>query len=395
MAKIWLHDSAGHPFLAEFSRYLAARGHEVTYSYLPEFVSPKGRVTADGQDPRGFHIHPLSLGSNFPKYNYLRRWLAERKYGRLLAQAVLASKPDVVVAANISLDMAVILQKACRRHDVRYVHWLQDVYGQAVGHILGRKLGLPGQALAAYYARRESALLKRSHHVIAITEDFLPFLEKAKVAKQCVTVIENWAPISELPARPKNNPWSLQHGLQDKFVFMYTGTMGMKHNPELLIALAKAFAISTDVRIVVVSEGLGADWLQAQKGSQNLDNLSVLPFQPYAQVPDMMGSADVLLVVLEQDAGAYSVPSKTLSYLCAARPILMSVPSENLAARTIERAQAGLVCASGDGANWVSQAHALYENPDLRLKLGSNGRRHAEARFDLQKIAERFETSIA
>jgi len=40
----------------------------------------------------------------------------------------------------------------------------------------------------------------------------------------------------------------------------------------------------------------------------------------------------VLLVVLDKSAGAFSVPSKTLSYLCAARPILGLMPDENLAA---------------------------------------------------------------
>ncbi|MGH8540330.1 MAG: glycosyltransferase family 4 protein [Stenotrophobium sp.] len=394
MAKIWLHDSAGHPFLSEFSRYLATRGHEVIYSYLPEFVSPKGRLTPSTDDPARFRIHQVRSGRKFPKYNYLKRWLAERQYGLLLAQAVLKEKPDVVVGANISLDMGVKLQVACSQKNMRYVHWLQDVYGHAIGHILGKRLGPLGHILAAYYTMRESRLLRRSHKVIAITEDFLPFLTVSKVAPQRITVIENWAPLLELPVQPKRNLWARQYDLQDKFVFMYSGTMGMKHNPGLLVNLCQSFATSQEVRIVVVSEGLGADWLKAQQRALKLDNLLVLPFQPYAQVPAMMGSADVLLVILEQDAGTYSVPSKTLSYLCAARPILMSGPTKNLAARTIESADAGLVCASDEGADWVPHAKTLYDNATLRLGLGINGRRYAEAKFDLLKIAERFEKAI-
>jgi colanic acid biosynthesis glycosyl transferase WcaI len=394
MAKIWLHDSAGHPYLSEFSRYLGHRGHEVIYSYLPEFVSPKGRLTPAACDPAGFHVHPLRLGRQFPKYNYLQRWTAERKYGHLLARDVIAAKPDVVVAANISLDMGVKLQAACRRQKLPYVHWLQDIYGHAAKHILGKHLGPLGHMLAAYYTQRETRLLSRSHHVISITDDFLPFLTRAKVEHSRISVIENWAPLRELPVQPKHNPWSLKHDLHDKFVLMYAGTMGMKHNPSLLVTLSQAFASSPNVRIVVVSEGLGADWLRARKQQLQLDNLSIMPFQPYSEVPAMMGATDILLVVLEQDAGTYSVPSKTLSYLCAGRPILMSGPSQNLAANTILNAGAGLVCASDDIAALERHAKMLHRDHNLRHRLGSQGRAYAETKFDLNKIADRFEKAI-
>ena len=48
--------------------------------------------------------------------------------------------------------------------------------------------------------------------------------------------------------------------------------------------------------------------------------LTLLPFQPYADLPDVLGSGDILVVLLEQDAGEFSVPSKTLSYLAPVDP---------------------------------------------------------------------------
>ncbi|MCE0445535.1 hypothetical protein LT493_12320 [Streptomyces tricolor] len=52
----------------------------------------------------------------------------------------------------------------------------------------------------------------------------------------------------------------------------------------------------------------------------------------------MLGTGDVLVVLLGPDAGQFSVPSKTLSYLCAGRPVLGLMPADNLAARLLRQA---------------------------------------------------------
>ena len=98
---------------------------------------------------------------------------------------------------------------------------------------------------------------------------------------------------------------------------MYTGTMGLKHNPELILELARHFSDYPDVRIVVASAGLGARWLDEQARALNLPNLDIMGFHPFDTLPEALASADVLVAVLESEADVYSVPSKVLAYLCS------------------------------------------------------------------------------
>ncbi len=42
--KVILHDFSGHPFQAELSRKLAARGHEVEHLSADQYVSGKGHL---------------------------------------------------------------------------------------------------------------------------------------------------------------------------------------------------------------------------------------------------------------------------------------------------------------------------------------------------------------
>ena len=210
-----------------------------------------------------------------------------------------------------------------------------------------------------------------------------------------LTTIENWAPLDQLPQRERDNPWATRHELVDRFVYLYAGTLGIKHQPEALVELAATLARQDpDARLVVVAEGSGASWL-----AHELDSLIdrglvlLLPFQDFDELPDVLASADVLLALLDPAAQAASVPSKVLSYLCAGRPIVGMMPAENAASVTIvEKADAGLV--NDDVELFVKSALRLRADAELRQRLGANGRSWAEANFDLAKIADRFEVVL-
>jgi glycosyltransferase involved in cell wall biosynthesis len=203
-------------------------------------------------------------------------------------------------------------------------------------------------------------------------------------------VIENWAPVDELEVRPKDNEWSRAQGLQESPVLLYSGTLGLKHNPSLLSHLAERFQ-GTPVRVVVISQGAGARWLADEKRDRRLDNLILLPYQPFEDLPSVLASADVLLTLLDPDAGTFSVPSKVLSYLCAGRPIVAAMPPANLGARTIEKAGAGVVVDPADPEAFTAAAAVLMEDPCLRHRCGEAARRYAEQTFDIDGYADRFE----
>ncbi|HEX8386050.1 MAG TPA: hypothetical protein VF576_07700, partial [Rubricoccaceae bacterium] len=132
-----------------------------------------------------------------------------------------------------------------------------------------------------------------------------------------------------------------------------------------------------------------------QAAARGLDTLDVRGFKPFAEMPDAMAAADVLAAVLEPDAGVFSVPSKVLAYLCGARPVLLAVPPENLAARIVAREGAGLVVAPDDHAGFLAAAEALFADGDLRATMGRNARAYAESAFPIAAIADRMERVLA
>ena len=360
--------------------------------YSESVQIPQGAVRRRELDPATLSFAGLRLAATIDKQAFVQRYFREREYGRLLAKQIRAFRPDVVISSSTPLDAQRAAIKASRDVDARFLFWLQDIQGVAIERLLGARLNGFGRVVGRYYTGMEKQLLRESDAIVSITEDFNPTLNAWGISSDAVHLIPNWAPLEELPVMPKRNEWAREHGLEDKAVFLYSGTLGLKHNPELLLRLALAHRDQPEVAVVVVTEGAKAEWLKAQKASLGLTGLHVLPFQPYSSVPNVLATADVLVGVLDPDASAFSVPSKVLAYHCAARPILLSVPSENLAARIVARARSGIVVEPGDAEAFVAQAQRLLSSPSLRAEMAANARRYAEATFDLERITDRFES---
>ena len=175
---------------------------------------------------------------------------------------------------------------------------------------------------------------------------------------------------------------------------MYAGTLAMKHNPALLLELARTLEQPAKGELIVVSEGPGVEWLSAEATTHNVRSLRCLGFQPFESLPDVLGSADVLVAILEADAGVFSVPSKVLSYFCAGKPVLLAVPQENLAARIVEQSHAGLVVGPTEISAFCSAARRFIDSPQLREQSGLAARRYAEANFDIRRITKQFEAIL-
>jgi glycosyltransferase involved in cell wall biosynthesis len=205
-------------------------------------------------------------------------------------------------------------------------------------------------------------------------------------------VIPNWAPLDEITPVERDNPWSREHGLSDVPTLVYSGTLGLKHNPALLVQLAREVIDGGQpLQLVVVSEGPAEPVLREEAARLDVP-LLLLPFQPYERLPEVLGSADVLVVLLEHDAGAFSVPSKTLSYLCAGRPILGLMPAENLAATLVQEIDGCVLppqtSSLPEAAAWVTGMIVDLQAADTVAKAA---RVLAEREFALDGCATRFE----
>src|SRR5215213_3040625 len=393
---IVLHDYSGHPFQVQLSRELARRGDRVRHQYCKSYTTGKGAVEQTPEDPEGFSVEPLCMASEFARYSPFRRVWQEFRYGVCLGRQLRSTPPQVAVMCNIPLLAHAVAAIVLRISSVAMVFWQQDVYSDAIGTAARGRLGRwLGGALAWIADRIECLVARSSVRVIAISENFVEVLQRWNVSPDVVTIIPNWAALPEMPVRPRNNDWARSHDLVGRNVVLYSGTLGLKHDPRIFLELANALCErQPDARVVVISEGQGRDLLEVERDRLQLKNLILLDYQHYSSLPDVLASADVLITVLEPDAGRYSVPSKVLTYLCAARPILGMMPAENEATATLGSSGAGISVDPDDYEQMIAALSTLLAEPEKRAQMGEAGRRYAEATFDISEIGARFDSVL-
>jgi len=387
--RLVLHDFGGYAFSAQLARAMAARDHNVLYLYGRAFNTPRGRVTLGSNEPPMLSMAPIDLHDTFRGRASLRRLIQERRYGRILSERVRTFRPDVVISANCPPDAQAHALQAAHAIGAGFVYWWQDRYSDAVEGLLAPRLGWAARPIAARFRRLERRLLEQSDWIVPVAPDFLALLRQWRIPQARVSVIPNWAPLDEVTPLPKRNAWSDRHGLTDRPVFLYAGTLGRKHDPAPLLELA---ASVPEAAVVVVAEGAGTAKLR--EAAAKLTNLLVLPMQPVTELPEVLATADVLVAILDADASTFSVPSKVLTYLSAGRPILASVPEANGAAKAIIEAEAGVVVEPGGTREFVQAARRLIGDADLRAAAGRRARDYAERTFGIKAIADRFESVL-
>jgi colanic acid biosynthesis glycosyl transferase WcaI len=392
--KILVNDYAGHPFQIDLSRNLAAKGYNILHVYCSSVQSPRGNIEKEPNDSPNFNVLGLKLSKQINKGAFFERRRLEVEYGNSLVREIERFLPDVLIVSNTPIDAQSIIWKKCEQKNIPIVYWLQDIQSIAIKKIIGSKMPIIGRFLAKYYFEKEKSQLLKSRHIVSISEGFNDVLQSWGIRKESISYIPNWAPINEIPVVYKDNDWSNRYGLSNKKVVLYSGTLGFKHNPDLIRKLSVILQKLENAILVVISEGIGQEYLKKQKEQLNLENLLLLPFQDFKEMSQVMASADVLIAILEKDAGVFSVPSKILTYLCSQRPIVLSVPFDNLSSEIVKGANAGVVVDPDKEELFIEEVIKLLNDESQKKLLGENGRFFAENNFKIERIVSKFEKVI-
>lgn len=395
---VLLHDFSGHPFQAELARRLAGRGHNVTHLSSGEYVSGKGLLQTRPEDPASLSFETISLGRPFDKYSVGRRVRWELDYG-LAACEKLEAQFDAVIMCNVPLFALARFVREARRQDTPWLFWHQDVYSAGMAEELRRRLPAPAATAAAWSLDRlERHCARQAGEIVAIGELFTEVYKRWRVDPDRVSVIPNWAPLDEIFVSERDNPQAkmLFPGDENVLRLLYSGTLGRKHNPQLLVdLLRRTRAAGVNAVLTVVSEGEAADDLRATAAGDPDLPLHVVGFQPAEALTDTLASADVLIGLLEVEASAFSIPSKMLTYMAAGRPVLGLMPPSNAAAAdavscggfAVDPTHEGV----GDAVQWLV---SVASRPEERADIGRQMRELAERRFDPVRITEEFESVL-
>lgn len=387
--RILIHDYGRYAFTADLARQLAVGGHDVGYAFSSLDTARSELPVVDR-----LTLFPLQGADELSKGSFIRRYQAEVGHGLVASNAIRSYRPEVILSANTPLDAQRQMLKAARETNSAFVYWVQDILSLAMKKILSRKLPVVGGLIASRYNHLEGALLRKSNSVIAISDEFRIISENWGVSADRISVIENWAPKLRQVTDQEVSEWKAANGLTGKKLIIYSGTIGMKHSPEVALDLARRLSDTPEAAVVVIGEGQGVEWLRMHIEETIRGSLVLLPFQPTETMPVALASATALLVLLDKEAGSYCVPSKIWTYMRAGKPIIAAMPGINPGSRRIKETQSGIAVETEDLEGLVAGAKMILSNPELALAMGRSAEDFADMTFDPDRLTKLFEEAL-
>ena len=382
--KILVNDYSGHPFLFELSQHLSKK-YKIIHSYAQYFETPKANFNEKSQC-KNLKIVPIKIKQKFKKDNFFSRRSNDVFYGKKIINLIEDQKPKIIICAQVPLDPLYEIIKYCKSNKIKTVFWMQDVYSVAISKILNKKIPLIGRLIGKYYFYLEKKCEHLSDKIIVISPGFKKFLDKESLSK--TKVIENWSSFIK-PKVSKIQYYKRKFNPLNKFCFIYSGTLGYKHNPELFIKIAEKFPNSI---IIVSSKGKFA--LKLKKISQRkLLNIKVIDWIDYKHLSSFLSIADVFIVTLDSNASAFSVPSKIYAYLTLGKPILASMPFENFGSKKIKKIKVGYVSKPENIKAFLSYSEKIVKSKNLRLQLSKNSKNYSKKKHtSIQQVEKMIKT---
>ena len=227
---------------------------------------------------------------------------------------------------------------------------------------------------------------KKSDLVITVGRDLVETLknrfQKDKVPNY--TMINNWVDEKELYPLPADDSgvmkFKKQFGLEDKFIIMYSGNIGLYYDLEGLIHVIEKFkdAKTEDGREVVfvfVGSGSVLDKLVAYKNEHNLDNVVFIPYQDQQDRIYSLNAADVHWCVNAKGMKGVSCPSKFYGIAGVAKPILAVLEKGSEIEMLIHKTECGLISEPGDYESVASHIEWFINNScsNKLIEMGENG----------------------
>ena len=313
--------------LTDLAVGLAERGHQVTVIASQRGYDNPATRFAKRERWRGIEIvriPSMGLGKG-------AKWRRAADFGSYLFSCVLRliwlPQFDVVLAMTSPPLISFLGALFVRWKGGRFVFWVMDLN--------------PDESIAAGWLKADSLAarilenmlrysLRQAQNVVALDRFMKERIVQKGIAPEKVAVIRPWSH-DDMVSYDLSGRQSFRerHGLNNKFVVMYSGNHSPCHPLDTLLRAAEQ--LSQESRIAFCFVGGGSEFrkVQAFARDQRLANITCLPYQPLDQLSASLSSADLHVVVMGNAFTGIVHPCKIYNILMIGVPVLAIGPTES------------------------------------------------------------------
>jgi colanic acid biosynthesis glycosyl transferase WcaI len=297
-------------------------------------------------------------------------------------------RPDLLFVTSPPLGLSATAIALSRLLRVPYVLHVADLQPDAAVD-LGM---LPrGRFIKSLY-HLEAAAYRNAALISTLTEAMRQRIIAKGVPAEKVTLFSDWVDPQLFTISPPRDTRSTTS--KSSFVVGHFGNMGVKQGLEVVVGAAALSPVDSGLEYLLVGDGAARSALEARARDLQLPNLRFLPLQPHDGFLTLLARADVCLVTQQRSVADIVFPSKIITLLAAARPIVASVGTDSEVARVIAESGGGIIVPPEDSLALSDAVLRLRNDPSLAARMGCAGRAYAQDRWERETVLKTTERGL-
>ncbi len=374
----------------DLTLHLARLGFEVEVICGTDQYAPVEGEPPPSPELQGIRICriPALLNGDIYRAKLLRQlWF----YLALLPLLFLRRAPQLYVAqTNPPLALTLVAAAArWRRKPMMII--AMDIYPEVlVAHGALREQSLMGVLMARIFrwAYRSAA------RVIALGPVMSERLASKGVDPAKIAEIPNWA-TGNVASPSSANALREELDLEDAFVVLYSGNLGLAHEFDTLLAgVERAHRSMPSLRLVFI--GRGSRLAEVTRRVRELGMEPMVRFRDLlcsSRFPESFALAQLAVVTLQPGFEGLVVPSKLQGCWARGVPVLYIGPRSDIDL-FVQRSRGGVSLRSGDIEGVAKVIVELAADPGLLASLGVQSRAFYEAEFAKSRGLARYESAV-
>ena len=202
-----------------------------------------------------------------------------------------------------------------------------------------------------------------------------------------INVVANYVNRSNFLSETPNE--DIINRLNKKFSLLYIGGFDIHRGLESVVkAMPKICKKIVDVELVLVGRGINEpDLKKLAKELGVEDKISFEGFQQASLLPSyILGSQICLIPHLKTVHTDNTIPHKLFHYMSLEKPVVAS--DCNPIKRIIEDTNSGYIYESNNEIALAERIISLFEDEELRIEMGRNGKRGVEEKYNWEKTGK-------
>ncbi len=238
----------------------------------------------------------------------------------------------------------------------------------------------------SYFRKMEKNLYRLADFIGCMSPKNISFIAEKNptIDIKKLRMLPNWEKTCKYEKADRNI--KIKYQLDDKFIVLYGGNIGIPQNLGILLKLAERKKSLKDVIFLIIGNGTEKIKLMKQAQKMNLNNVRFMDFIARNDYNDLMKLCDIGFISLHPKVPIPNIPSKTLGYFKAKLPILaVTDPITDYGEFMLDKSQSGLWSLATDFEKLCANFDKLYYDSKLRKQMGENGYNYFLKNFTADK----------